>query len=262
MTSEYIKIDQYIHQLSQTLAKFGRTYAKVKMDDSHTNLRFDFLGKKIRGRWANVNGSTLTLQFNLENQVFELLDKNYQTIASFQSMGKTQGEVDQEIASYLIQNQKARGTDFLKALHFEIPDYDFKNERIKKWDTKVLARWMDIRHQANQACGLLADYLNVEAEIRIWPHHFDTGIYTELNDGMGIGFGWAMADTMMVEPYYYYSVYGLNGKTIDYSSVKPLSVGHWITGANWNGAVLALRDAEIANIHSFLDEITRWTFTQ
>jgi len=44
---EYIKVDQYLHQLVQVIAKANRTFVQEKEDDSHTNLYFDSLGEKI-----------------------------------------------------------------------------------------------------------------------------------------------------------------------------------------------------------------------
>ncbi len=258
---EYTKTDQHLHQLCQTLAKFGRSFAEAKKDDSHTNLRFDFIGKKIWGRWGNFNNDPLILSLNLNNQMFDLIDKKHQVVTSFETIGKTQGEVEVAIAHYLRETLKTDSADFLKELHFEIPGYDFKNDPIRQWDAQALNQWINYRHLANQSCSLLVDHLNVEAEIRIWPHHFDTGIYAKVNDNIGIGFGWAMEDSMIAEAYYYLSVYALNGNTIDYDSVKPLSAGKWITGKHWNGSVLSISDAKPPMIQSFLKETTAWALS-
>jgi hypothetical protein len=257
----YTNIDQHIHQLCQTLAKFGRSFAEKKEDDSHTNLRFDFLGKRIWGRWGNFTNGRLIPVLNLEDQTFHFLDREYQGVASFGTMGKTQSEVEENIAQYLTEDLQTNGADFTEPLHFEIPDYDFKGHIIQKWDSDALKQWMHYRLLANQACGFLLDHLNVASEIRIWPHHFDTGIYAEVNTNIGIGFGWAMADGMMDEAYFYFSVYGLHGHTIDYSTVKSLTVGKWITREHWNGAVLPLGEAEAIHVYSFLRETTAWALS-
>jgi len=257
----YTKIDQHIHQLSQTLAKFGRSFAEKKEDDSHTNVRFDFLGKQIWGRWATMGEQQLILSLHLESQEFKLLNKQFQEVAAFETIGRTQEEVEVAIANFVTKDLKVEGSILLESLHFEIPEYDFKNNNIQQWDAEALKQWMYYRMLANQACGTLIDHLNIEAEIRIWPHHFDTGIYTEVNQNIGIGFGWAMADSMINEAYFYYSVYGLNGHTIDYSTVKELSAGKWITGEHWNGAVLPLSEVNTENIQTYLQEATKWAFS-
>lgn len=255
---EYTKTDQHIHYVSQTLAKYGRSFSEPQTDDSHTNLGFDFAGKRIWARWAFFGDKKIALTLDLDDQEFVLMDSNYKAIASFTSVGKTLDAVEQEIAKYLSINLKANGSDLLKELHYQIPDYGFTNEKIGKWNDKAVHMWMQYRQEANQACKLLADHLNMNAEIRIWPHHFDTGIYLEPTNKLGIGFGLAMADTMIDEAYFYFSVYGLNGNSIDYSTVPSLTAGTWITGENWNGAVLPVREVSTNNMVSLVKDLTLW----
>jgi len=50
----YPQADQLLHELSQLLAKFNRSYLPKKEDDSHTNLGVDFLSKRIYSRWAQM----------------------------------------------------------------------------------------------------------------------------------------------------------------------------------------------------------------
>jgi hypothetical protein len=76
---------------------------------------------------------------------------------------------------------------------------------------------------------------------RIWPHHFDTGIYVETHNKMGIVFGLAMSDTMVGEPYFYMSGYPASGK-IEYKNLSDFSNGRWEIGKNWQGAVLPLSE--------------------
>lgn len=259
---EYINSDQQIHQLSQTLAKFGRSFAQVKKDDSHTSIGFDYIGAQLWSRWATINSRSLALSLNVEMQQFLVKDSNYQTIVSFDLIRNTQSETEQIIAAYLAEHYNASKPDFLNPLHFEIPEYQFKNEVIKQWEKESIRQWLDARNQANQACSFLANHLNKEAKIRIWPHHFDTGIYAEPNKKIGIGFGLAMADNMLSEPYYYFSAYGLNGAKPNYSKTPKLSAGEWITGEHWNGAVLPLNNARIPQLKSFLIETAQWALKQ
>lgn len=162
------------------------------------------------------------------------------------------------MASYLSDTLQADAPGFLKAMHYEIPDYGFKEEVIKKWKSADLDLWIKYRHLANEACALLANHLNKAVAIRIWPHHFDTGIYMELNKQTGVGFGWAMADDKVNEGYFYFSAYGLNDTKINYDSVSNLSAGRWITGNEWNGAVLGMSVAHPQNIVVFLREVSQW----
>ncbi len=71
----YIKTDRQLHWLSQVIAKINRTYVPKKNDDSHTNLYFDNLGKRITGRW--IDRSLITLHdvsvFNSDMEELENL---------------------------------------------------------------------------------------------------------------------------------------------------------------------------------------------
>ena len=82
-------------------------------------------------------------------------------------------------------------------------------------------------------------YLQKEGEIRIWPHHFDTGIYVMATKQLGLGFGLAMKDAMVGAPYFYLSGYNQENP-VSYKNLNPLTHGKWETGEQWNGAVLSL----------------------
>ena len=75
-------------------------------------------------------------------------------------------------------------------------------------------------------------------------HHFDTDIYIEPSAKIGIGFGLAMEDSLVGAPYFYFSGYGLNGYTIDYTNFQVLEIGKWIVKENWKGAVLPLQELQ------------------
>lgn len=258
----YDNTDKHIHQLSQTLAKFNRTFVPKKEDDSHTNISFDFIGEKLWSHAAKLNGEFHFLTYNFHHQCFELTAQNYKIIKSFATIGKYFSVVESDIANYLNENFQTNDKTFTSAMHFEIPEYNFVNQKIKKLGDESISQWMHSRHQANVACQSLTTHLNKTASIRIWTHHFDTGIYVEFTKTLGIGFGLAMADSMVEEAYYYLSAYGLNGNRIEYEKVEKLAIGEWITGENWNGAVLKLSDATDKNITTYLNQSINWMLTQ
>jgi hypothetical protein len=259
MSNNYKKIDAQIHQLSQTLAKFGRSFAEEKKDDSHTNLGLDYVGKQIWSRWAVMQNTTIALTLNLERQQFDVKNANHQTLASFALIHQSQEQVEQKLAKYLRSSFDADSNHFLKPLHFEIPDYSFKKHNNEKWKDEDVANWLNHRNQADQACLNLSKHLNTSVDSRIWPHHFDTGIYIEPTDKVGIGFGLAMADSMIDEPYYYFSAYGLKENVIDYNSAPGLRAGNWLINEHWKGAVLRINDATPPQLSAFLQDTTAWS---
>ncbi len=254
---EYNKTDQQIHLICQLIAKVNRSLVPQKEDDCHTNLYFDALGNRIYGRWFSINSVKFILFFDLMQQAISLENQDYQITESVDIKDKTIATIENEI-SQLLKSHGAESSTLMAPLHFEIPKYSFANDVIKGFSDEEIKKWTHYRALANQACYDLLGHLQLESEVRIWPHHFDTGIYTEINDKIGIGFGLAMQDDMVDEPYLYFSVYGLNGHEVNYNNIQSLKTGYWIVD-NWKGSVLKMSKINPKAIHSFLLETVNWT---
>jgi len=236
----YKKTDQQLHWLCQTIAKANRTYVTSQPDDSHTNLYYDDLDNRIIGRWINNGREHLMLTLNLETLHFEWLNSAKEVIQSVETIGRLSSDVEDELSGALKEiflNPKG----FTDDLHFEIPDYPFAKEPIQAISEDNIQQWKTYRKLANVLCSLALGYLEVEGEIRIWPHHFDTGIYVEIRQMLGIGFGLAMEDSMAGSPYFYLSGYPLHG-TLEYTDLPDLGKGRWVVGEDWNGAILPLTE--------------------
>ncbi|MGB0390581.1 MAG: hypothetical protein ACPGD5_03370 [Salibacteraceae bacterium] len=238
----YVDTDKYLHWLSQVIAKANRTFVPAKEDDSHTNLYFDAIDFRIVGRWIETPKGKIILSFNMINQSFEWQSDQKVLIQSVETIGKTITEIEDELQDGL----KILGTEnsnFSEKMHYEIPVYGFENDAIKELEPEDLKEWATNRRMANMVCKELLDYLHIDSEIRIWPHHFDTGFYSSINPNMSIGFGWAMQDEMAGAPYFYMSGYPATGE-IYYSETKELVTGRWEIGENWKGAILPVSDFE------------------
>ncbi|MBS1518191.1 MAG: hypothetical protein JSS91_08890 [Bacteroidetes bacterium] len=256
----YIKTDQQIHQLSQTIAKFNRSYAIKKEDDSHTSLALDQIGNRLLGRWVDSSEGNVILALTFDKLRFEIFNDSMKSLFSVDIGGKTQFQAEEDIISFLPQIGLS-AESFSKPLHFEIPDYDFIHDtyfRFKENELNELNQWIHSRALANDACGWLNIHLRTDCEVRIWPHHFDTGIYVEPNKNTGIGFGLAMQDGIVNNPYYYFSGYGLNGHNMNFDLTGKLKYGSWIITENWKGAVLKLSEANRETVKEFLLEVTQW----
>lgn len=236
----YITTDQYLHWLSQLLAKANRSFVPSKTDDSHTNLYLDWLGNRIVGKWIETENGKIMLTINLSNLQFEWLNSSYHVIASFETIGKTVNEVEQDISNHLPELGLNKD-GFTDKLHYEIPDYPFTDEAIQAISDKHMGEWIYFRNLANKVCNVLLGHLQINGEIRIWPHHFDTGFYVVTNNGMGIGFGLAMSDTMVGSPYFYMSGYPSTG-SLYYKNLPEFLGGSWEMGEHWQGAVLPLSE--------------------
>ena len=256
----YNNIDQRIHQLSLVLAKANRTFVPAKPDDSHTNLYFDSVSHRIYGRWISVDSKEIILALNLKSFTYEWVDRSLKSLQSHEIENKTFSEIEESIANGLA-DLGLDGTGFSAPLHFETPKYSFADSAFEKWDEQSIQNWEFVRELANIASFELLGLLQTPSEIRIWPHHFDTGIYVEQSNSIGLGFGLAMSDSLLNEPYFYLTGYGLNGSRINYYSVNNLTNGKWIITDNFKGAVLPL--SELNNepgdlINLFVNEAIDW----
>lgn len=260
---DYNKVDQQLHLLTQFISKTNKAFVPAKQDDSHTNMAFDSLSNRIIGRWIDSPQGSIMLSLNLSTLDFEWLDASYNVVLTTPSVCKTILEIQEELSKGL-QKSGLNSEAFLEKLHYEIPEYPFAKGVIPAIDLEGINDWIYFRKLANDTCDIALKLIKKEEEIRIWPHHFDTGIYAIADNKVGIGFGLAMTDSMTNAPYFYISGY-TDGKTIDYSDIPDLQFGRWELGENWKGAVLLLSDIDKENeanaktsISKFLEDTLAW----
>ncbi|OHX66656.1 hypothetical protein [Flammeovirga pacifica] len=251
----YNILDQHIHQLCQVIAKFNRAFVPKKADDSHTNLQFDIVGERVVGRWVTTEKRKVIMGFHVPSQTFHLYSENWSSLFSLETIGKTQEEIENAWEATL-KEWNLSFSEFIAPLHYEIPVYDFLSTPYTKFNQNDMYLWMTYRALASEICFDVLNHVQVEGEVRIWPHHFDTGIYVEATPNVGLGFGLAMKDSILEASYFYYSAYGLNGHSIDYTQLSSLSMGEWIIQEHWKGAVIGIDHTTRNTLHQFIKEVT------
>lgn len=240
--NQYTDTDQRLHLLSQVITKANRTFIPKKEDDSHTNLYFDALGDRITGRWIETKDDKLLFILNLKSLNIEVINGAQAILVSVPTIGNRIGEIENELAQHL-SGLGLRSAGFTEALHYEIPEYPFQAEPVSPISSEAIDSWKHFRQMANEACSLVLGHAQMAEEIRIWPHHFDTGIYALISPKLGLGFGLAMKDEMFGAPYFYMSGYPIDS-SINYDSRPIRKDWKWEVGENWNGAVLTLNTLE------------------
>ncbi|MDF1570609.1 MAG: hypothetical protein P1P82_03220 [Bacteroidales bacterium] len=264
---EYNQTDKQVHWLSQVIAKVNRTFVPGKDDDSHTNLYFDAMGGRLFGRWIDGPDGRIILALNLQTFAFEWMDERQHVLHEVQVFEKDLVQLEQEVAAYpaTIHLDTDR---FSVPLHFGIPEYGFEVLHQGDVSSGGMQQWFVFRELANRSCQAMLGYLQAESEIRIWPHHFDTGIYAMVTPDLGLGFGLAMEDAMVGSPYFYLSGYNQR-KPVSYENPSRLTKGSWITGEHWNGAVLTLEmlgntseEESGLILQEFISEATGWFLKQ
>ncbi|KXX69525.1 hypothetical protein [Flammeovirga sp. SJP92] len=256
MIQKYNEVDQKLHQLSQIIAKFNRSFVSQKADDSHTNLQYDVIGERIVGRWITTREDAVIIGLDLHSLSFKVYTKKWKVIFEVPVLGKKQNEIENSFLPFCEEHNF--DFDAFKApLHFDITPYSFLNQKYDSLSTEGISLWKKWRTTAFEMSAQFLEHLQLNSEIRVWPHHFDTGIYIEISDQLGVGFGLAMKDDVCEAPYFYCSAYGLKGLNIDYDTLPPLQKGRWKNLSKWKGAVLEIDVISKEEISLFIKNVNQ-----
>ncbi|WP_420602577.1 hypothetical protein [Flagellimonas sp.] len=221
-----------VHLASQYLATAGKSFLEAKSDDSHTNVGFFSEDHTLRTWGLDESGTYLAFQYDHFSLNWVSKDKK----ETFTLKGKSHGEIVEWISKIAVESKLSK--PYVYDLHYDLP---YSNEGSFKFgdpNSEELQKLTNLRTLAQNALEFFLQKENLESDIRIWPHHFDTGAFVVLNDGSGksIGLGLAIPDSMVNGHYFYISGYhGHDG--IDTSTFKNLAQGEW-KNDGFKGAIL------------------------
>lgn len=241
-------MDKMMYLLAQYLAAAGISFLEKKDDDSHSNLGFSIENNSMYSRPLNENGDTLSVSY----KKFQLDWNSNGSSASLRLDGTTHAEILKWIN--MMATKAAIKAPYTYVFHYDFP-YQIKDNFIfKVLDTNRLHKLLRLRVLAHSVLETFLQEHQLNSEIRIWPHHFDTGAYAVFNDmsAQAIGLGLAVPDTVCSDHYFY--INGYQGhKVIDTSGFRPLSLGSW--GINgFNGAILPATETDRDKGIAFLSE--------
>lgn len=243
-TKEFHDAIQQQHHATQYLAMLAKTFMDPKPDDSHTSLAYHaghraLVGQRLQSTIpfrAGLRLADLTLIFvSDDDKIMDVL--------------RLDGRSKSEAFALLQSRITAHGLDgkLLKQdLHYEIPVLNLDNSGPFQLNAKGgFAENEKYRYNAHLVLTRVALQNKNASEIRIWPHHFDTGglipiAYDEKNNmTRSIGIGFAIPDSMVEEPYFYIS-HWLADPEKNLHNLEPFSgKGVWKM-PDWQGAVLPL----------------------
>ncbi|MEH6535337.1 MAG: hypothetical protein V7719_03015 [Psychroserpens sp.] len=240
-----------MHLAAQYLAAAGISFLNKESDDSHTNLGFNTDSGTLSTHMLSENEDRLSLNY----QKFTLDWNSLSGNTSFRLDGATHKQVVQWISDV---SQTYLNKKYKYQLHYDLPysitdDYIFKLHNVSD-----LQSLMHLRILAQFSLERISKDNLLESPIRVWPHHFDTGIYEKMPDSdVSIGLGLAIPDTNCDEHYMYISGYKKN-ETIDTSSFGKLENGEWRTN-EFKGAILpATRLIESETVTFFQEAINTY----
>jgi hypothetical protein len=255
--NRYIKTETPIHKATQLLAFLGKKLGEEKADDSQTTVVYETTKDALIGKPITINGQIYVAELRFRD--FNLAIVSDDNSEVFTLEGKSIPEVLAEFQKRMDVNLP----DF--ELHYELPDdYDLQQYILVQPERAALTEWAEIRQMAAETFAVVNTIITPPSAINIWPHHFDTGTYHVLKTGAkgdtaSVGCGFAIADTVVNEPYFY--IYGwVKDATIDFDNAPDLTFGEWKTG-DWKGAVLPLSVVKkLPNLNADLEAFFATTF--
>ncbi len=250
--------DKTLHSLAQYIALTGTNWLPNQPDDSHTNMVWNNERQRLAGR--PVERENQQIQLVIDASTFGLLfvDEQQQAVASFPIAGKTPVEV----TSWWQSVMHDWGVTDIKGLNYTL-DKPPVPDNMPYSRPVGLEAWGEWRQLAQTVLATLNESSGQTSEVRIWPHHFDTGVYYSFPGETGIEqaaiwAGFATADSVSQEPYFYLSGYN-SRQPIDFATAQPLITGKWLNIPSWQGAILPVALVEGAEqVNTFLGESYAW----
>ncbi len=234
-----------LHVASQYLAAAAKQYVKPKDDDSHTNIGWNpdaaFFYSRI-----------------FPNRDCLVFDTKRMTLEWKGTMGESfalDGHSHAEVVNWLEAVSRKNGVKkFVFDLHYTLESGAISDDfRFGETTAEALDTHANLRNFSVRACHAAMADLGLEAEIRTWPHHFDTGGYFRMsNTDVGIGFGMSIPDSLS-DDYYLYTAGYRGNDGFPTAALQALTKGKWISG-EWEGAVLAVSGLNESDFVSFFKE--------
>ncbi|MEM9077000.1 MAG: hypothetical protein AAGC43_08170 [Bacteroidota bacterium] len=220
-----------LHFAAQYLATTGISFLDKKEDDSHTNLTFSNTEKRLETWNLDEMGTRLGLHY--PSFSLQWVSNEIQTLS-------LEGKSHEEVVNWLKEVSANLNTSktYEYNLHYKLPYVMGEGEIFQLGPSEELEKLTQLRILANTILSQVLNDNELRSDIRIWPHHFDTGAFSPLgqNSETAVGFGLSIPDSLVDEHYFYISGYD-GHRALDTSGFTPLPFGKWLNDG-FKGAVL------------------------
>lgn len=239
-------MEKQMHLAAQYLAAAGISFLEKKDDDSHTNLGFSITDHCLYTHALSENEDVLGLDY----KNFALVWTSKTGTTSFNLDGATHSTILEWLSNTAKSNLNKL---YSYKFHYDLPytidaTYTFKLSDVDRLKTLTAQRVL-----AEEVIEKIKETYRLNTPCRVWPHHFDTGIYTAFPDSdITIGLGLAIPDSVSKTFYFYISGYK-KGKAIATSDLPKLEIGEWKSDG-FTGAILELAETTEAEGVSFFKE--------
>ena len=231
------------HHAAQFLSMVGKQLIPQRENDSHTTMQYHPENQMLAGEEI-APGVRLVLL--LSDFSLGVLKNGILSASSVSLLGLTQSNAFVK-ASHMLISEGIKTNDLHSKLNYDLPDHELLHGApFKENDVQFIQEHIKYRHNARLVLQKLGEQHPNAEIIRIWPHHFDTGTILPLHSNStgeltrSIGMGWAIPDSMVVEPYFYLSIWSAN--PLEFPERMPeLKGGTWMM-PDWKGAILPISD--------------------
>lgn len=224
-----------LHHASQFIGMVGSSYQDKQSDDSHTNLIWE-------EPQLISSSNHLRAVLNLNTWTWELENR---TTGVTQKLNISQNNKIQALHwfQHSLEQFGVDASKYLPIPKFELPYYPLlQHHSFSDFSPNTRATLISFFTNAHQVLNQVKKHFVDAAPIRVWPHHFDMGSLipvqptTTGETNKSIGFGWAIPDDHLLEPYFYINYYNVNKKEPSIKMPKLQSDGQWHCKA-WTGIV-------------------------
>ena len=221
-----------IHLAAQYLAAASISFLQKQADDSHSNLGYSTDQNQVYTKPLNTSGDYLAL---------DLSNFSLKWVTASESIGfLLDGKSHAQVLEWLrpVSEVHVIGKAYQYNFHYSLP-YPISETHVFKINEEALKLEMELRSLANTVLSIILAEYAMESEIRIWPHHFDTGAIAKLPGSANVTLGMGLAIPDKLSDHYYFYISGhKDRKALSPASFAPLTNGQWLNNG-FKGGILS-----------------------
>ena len=230
-----------MHLAAQYLATVAISFIPKKDDDSHTNL--GWIDHTLVTH-SFPNGDKLALNYEYFSLEWICSNGNKEHL-SLNNL--THKDIVEWISKMSIKNHI--DITYSYSLHYKLPYESISDTTCFRMDKKELENLIKIRDLAQGVISYVLQSNNYKSAVRIWPHHFDTGAFINVNENLSIGLGMAIPDSMINDYYFYISGYSYN-QPIDIKLTKDVNKKDYYNDG-WQGFAMSIKELDQSSAIDF-----------
>ncbi|MEM9324506.1 MAG: hypothetical protein AAGA85_02575 [Bacteroidota bacterium] len=250
------------HQIVQVVSAVGRHYLDASEVDDNATLYWNRANGSLVGQWVQTESGPVRAGFQLSEAKLYL--ENSSTFEKLPVAGKTLGQLMvwmEEQAGRLALPTSGFSTD----APYELPTYPKLSSRGFDVEPGPMTHSLSSYYASSfEILDSLQWDFTVEADVLVYPHHFDQALSFKLKDSGSydtstfLTLGMSPGDEEFDAPYFYVNSW----PHVDESVLKPLTAGRWYT-SDWIGGLVTIEELwGVDNQREYLETFYKETSSQ